>query len=62
MKALILAALLSSSASWAGTAFFQFEEQTGGFTKQCVYNYLGSIYTLTISNVALCPLTLEVPT
>lgn len=49
------------SRAHAGTAFFQYEIQTGGITKQCVYDYLGSTYTLTVSNVSICPLNIQVP-
>jgi hypothetical protein len=63
MKAKLLAlvaGLLISAAAYAGTAFFQYEVATGGMTKQCVYDYLGSTYTITVSSIALCPLTIQV--
>lgn len=61
MKILLTAMLLATSAAaMAGNAFFVREESTGGMTKQCVYDYLGSTYTITVSNVAMCPLTLPV--
>jgi len=61
MRRLIFAAaLLASSTAIAGTAYFQYEVQTGGMTKQCVYLYLGSTYTITVPVSRLCPLTIQV--
>lgn len=61
MKKLIFAILLLTAFDVnAGTAFFQYEVQTGGMTKQCVYNYLGSTYTLTVKSISICPLTIQV--
>ena len=57
---LALALLLSAASAFAGTAFFVREINTGGFTKQCVYDYLGNTYVITVSAVSLCPLTIEV--
>ena len=54
----LIAGLLISLSAYAGTAFFQYEVNTGGMTKQCVYDYLGSVYTITVSSVSLCPLTI----
>lgn len=51
--------LLISGLSYAGTAYFKYERTTG-MTKQCVYDYLGSKYTITISNIKLCPLSIKV--
>lgn len=60
MKTAIAILLLGAAyTASAGIAFFQYEYTTG-MTKQCVYDYLGSKYTLTLSSVSLCPLTLEV--
>lgn len=42
-----------------GTAFKTGENVTG-MTKQCYYNYLGSTRVITISSVAICPLTIQV--
>ena len=42
-----------------GTAFKSGENVTG-MTKQCFYDYFGSPYTLTISSIALCPLSVRV--
>lgn len=44
------------SKGYSITAFFKREVDTGGMTKQCVYDYLGSAYTLTIQKFELCPL------
>ena len=61
MKTTLLTVLmLLSFTANAGTAFFVREIDTGGMTKQCVYDYLGSTYVITISSVRLCPLTIEV--
>jgi len=60
MKTILLIALtLAASTAYAGTAFFQYARQTG-MTQQCVYDYLGNEYTITISGVAICPLTIQV--
>jgi len=56
---LLFAFLLLPLTASAGTAFFQYEITTG-MTKQCVYDYMGSTYTITISAVKLCPLTINV--
>lgn len=55
---MIAAAVLSASA-FAGTAFFKYERVTG-MTKQCVYDYLGNEYTITIKATSLCPLQIRV--
>jgi hypothetical protein len=57
---LTIVLLLTSAAALAGTAFFKYERTTG-MTKQCVYDYLGSEYTITLRCIDLCPLTIEVP-
>jgi hypothetical protein len=57
---LLLAAMLLSFSANAGTAFFVREVNTGGMTKQCVYDYLGSTYVITIDSIRLCPLSIEV--
>jgi len=60
MKTLITVLLLTiSMTASAGTAFFQYERETG-MTKQCVYDYLGSSYTITIQSYRMCPLTIQV--
>lgn len=40
-------------------AFLVGEYQTG-MTKQCVYEHLGSRYTITIEGYKLCPISIEV--
>jgi len=60
MKTILLIALtLAAGTAYAGMAFFQYERTTG-MTKQCVYDYLGSEYTITISAISLCPLTIQI--
>jgi hypothetical protein len=59
VKLLIFAALLAASAAHAGTAFFKYERITG-LTKQCVYDYLGSEYVITLQSYQLCPITITV--
>ena len=60
MKKLIaLIALTASATTFAGTAFLKYERTTG-MTKQCVYDYLGNEYTITLSSTQLCPLTIRV--
>jgi hypothetical protein len=39
---------------------FKTGEQVTGMTKQCFYNALGSTHTLTLSSVAICPVTIQV--
>ena len=58
--ALIATTILASAAAYAGTAFFQYEIDSPGPTKQCVYDYLGSTYTITKKDYQLCPLTIQV--
>ena len=36
-----------------------YSEQVTGMTKQCYYNYLGSIHTRTIQSYELCPLEIQ---
>jgi hypothetical protein len=55
----ILLAAGVTFAAHAGTAYLKSESITG-MTKQCVYDYLGSTYTRTVSSVTLCPLSIEV--
>jgi hypothetical protein len=57
---LVLITAVASQAMAGGTAFFVREVQTGGMTKQCVYDYLGSEYVVTVSTVSLCPLSIRV--
>jgi hypothetical protein len=61
MKVLaVIFGLTLAAAANAGTAFFKYEIKTGGMTKQCVYEYLGSTYTRTVSSIAICPLSIQV--
>ena len=39
---------------------FLVREVNTGMTKQCVYNAIGSEYTITIQGYKLCPLNIEV--
>lgn len=41
------------------TMCFKSGEQESGMNKICYYDCLGSAYAITISNVQLCPLTIE---
>ena len=43
-----------------GTAMFVREVDTGGFTKQCVYDYLGNTHVKTVSSTSICPLSIQV--
>jgi len=56
----VIFGLTLTGAANAGTAFFKYEVNTGGMTKQCVYDYLGSTYTRTVSSIAICPLSIQV--
>jgi hypothetical protein len=60
MKKLIIVLLLVSAPAFAATAFFSHETTGQGMTKQCHYKYLGEMYSITISRVKICPLTIEV--
>ena len=60
MNKFALLLILVSVNAQAATAFFSHEILSGGMTKQCVYNYLGSTYVRTQSTVSSCPLTIEV--
>lgn len=61
MKRLTLILALLATPAFAGTAFFQYEINSNGMTKICMYDYLGSPYALTVSSVAICPLSIQVP-
>jgi len=54
-----IALLLLTSPAYAGTAFLT-GEITQGMTKICIYEYLGSVYSVTKKSYELCPLTIEV--
>ena len=51
-----------ATASGQGVTAFKTGEQTTGMTKQCYYSFGASRYTQTVSNINLCPLSIEVPT
>ena len=59
-KTLTTALLLLSASAYAATAYFTHEINTGGMTKQCVYNYAGNTYTITVKSYQLCPMTIQV--
>lgn len=42
-----------------GVAFFSYEI-TKGFTKICVYDYIGSAYSITVQSYEFCPYTITV--
>jgi uncharacterized protein YceK len=50
----------TTAAPATGTAMFVREIDTGGFTKQCVYDFLGSTHVKTVSSTSICPLTIQV--
>lgn len=52
---------VSSAAAQSITAY-KTGEQTTGTTKQCFYDALGNPYTVTISSIKLCPLSIRVGT
>lgn len=52
-------ALLVSLVASAATAVY-FDEYVTGITKQCFYEYAGSLYSLTIKANQVCPMTIEV--
>lgn len=60
MKIIVLCLLLASAAAHAGTAFFSHEESNGGMYKQCVYDYLGSRFVITVQSYKVCPVTIQV--
>lgn len=55
---LVLAGLFFSNVALATIGFLK-SERTSGMNKICIYNVLGSTYTLNISSVELCPLTYD---
>lgn len=58
VAALLLGLTFALTAN-AGTAFFKYEIETG-MTKQCVYDHLGSSYTITLKSYQICPITINV--
>jgi hypothetical protein len=61
-QALLIGLLASPATIAAQITAFKRGEVTTGMTKQCIYNGLGSTYTLTLSSISLCPLSVSVPT
>jgi len=61
MRTIITAVILASvfSSAHAGVAFLKYE-RTSGMNKICFYDHLGSEVAITISAIALCPLTINV--
>jgi len=59
-RILIVTMALASAAAHAGTAFFSHEESNGGMYKQCVYDYLGSRFVITVQAYKVCPVTIQV--
>jgi len=59
IKTLTLVLLFSTTTAFAGLAWFQYEITTG-MTKQCVYSYLGSTYTITVGLLEFCPLSINI--
>ena len=56
----LVALFMLAAPAHAGTAFLDYEIDDGGMHKQCVYDYLGERYVITIPSVKLCPLTIQV--
>ena len=54
-----LAVFMLAAPAYAATAFLTGEVETG-MTKQYIYDFAGSTYTITIDSYKLCPLTIEV--
>ena len=62
-RRLLLVAALSAlpfAQSHSATGLFK-SERTSGQTKICVYEVLGSPYTINVEAVQICPLTIDVP-
>ena len=57
----LIALFMLAAPAHAGTAFLDYEIDDGGMHKQCVYDYLGERYVITIPAIKLCPLTIQVP-
>lgn len=55
---IIIASILATSA-YARMATFKYERETN-MTKQCVYEYAGSEYTITVKSWKNCPSSIEV--
>lgn len=59
--AFLLNATVYSYAAAQTVTAFKTGEALSGTTKQCFYNALGNSYTRTVSSVAICPLSIQVP-
>lgn len=55
-----IALLLLSLPAHAGIAFLQ-DQYVSGMNRICIYNHLGSEYSLTVKSYETCPVTVEVP-
>jgi hypothetical protein len=55
----VLVIAFSAADAQGRTAYFT-HETINGLTKQCHYDYLGEVYSITISVTKLCPLTIQV--
>ena len=59
---LIAILLVIPAVAWSQTIdAFKTGEETTGLTKQCFYEALGNAYTVTISSIQLCPLSIQIP-
>ena len=58
---LTVAVLSVASGAYAFTAYFKYETRPSGMYKQCVYDYLGEDYVITVSSIKLCPMTIQIP-
>lgn len=61
MRILMVGILMLVTSVADADAFLDHEVNTGGMTKQCIYDYLGSTYIVTINAVGLCPMSIPVP-
>jgi hypothetical protein len=59
LATIILTIVFSLNAQSSGTAFLS-KSYISGINKICIYSYLGSEYHITISNINLCSLTIEI--
>lgn len=55
-----IAMTLLATFAYGGVAFLK-GERVSGMNKICYYDHLGSDVAITVSSVALCPLTINVP-
>jgi len=58
IRVLVLTGLFVSSVAMATTGFLK-GERTSGMNKICIYDVLGSTYTLNVKSTDFCPLTYE---